>query len=119
MTRKILSIIAGYAVFGISSGLLFKISAQDPHGQATTNFQVFSAFYGAFFSFVGGIVVQLIAKTEKLTVNFILAFIIAGIATTALTLSEGTHWTEFFTIFIFSPLYILGGLFYNKKIKQK
>ncbi|MEO6358408.1 MAG: hypothetical protein ABIU77_06995, partial [Ferruginibacter sp.] len=57
MIRKIGGVIAGYAIFVASSLALFKLSGQDPHLQATTNFQILAAIYGATFSFLSGLVV--------------------------------------------------------------
>ena len=115
MIRKILSVIVGYAIFVVTSLALFKLSGQDPHRQATTNFQILTVFYGAFFAFLSGLVLQLIAKTKNLNLNYILAFIIAGFGTFSLIKSDGNHWTQLIAIFIFAPISILGGLFYNKR----
>ncbi|HEY2347488.1 MAG TPA: hypothetical protein VGH64_00670 [Puia sp.] len=117
MIRKILGIIAGYAIFVATSLALFKLSGQDPHGQATTGFQILTAIYGVVFSFLGGFVLQLIAKTKTLTLNYILALIIAGFATFSLIKADGSHWTQLLAIFIFAPASILGGLFYFKRNK--
>jgi hypothetical protein len=118
MFRQILSIIAGYAIFVVTSLVLFKTTGQNPHLQATTNFIILTSVYGAIFSLISGLAVQLIAKTKTLTLNYILAFIIAGFATFSLTKSEGSHWTQILAIFIFTPISILGGLFYNKRYNK-
>ncbi len=115
MTRKILSIIVAYAIFVISSLALFKISGQAPHSDATNSFIILTAIYGAFFSFVSGLITQLIAKTSDLKINYILAFIIAGFATFSFFKSDGNDWTQLLAIFIFAPISILGGLFYKKR----
>jgi hypothetical protein len=114
MIRKILGVVAGYAIFVATSIALFKFSGKDPHEQATINFQILTAIYGATFSFLGGLVLQLIAKTRNLNLNYILAIIIAGFATFSLIKSDGSHWTQLFAIIIFAPASILGGLFFNK-----
>ena len=118
MTRKILSIILGYAIFVITSLTLFKISGQDPHSDPTNSFMILTTIYGAAFSFVAGLITQLIAKTSHLKINYLLAFIIAGFATFSFFESEGNHWTQLLAIFIFAPISILGGLFYNKRQKK-
>lgn len=115
MTRKILSIIVGYAIFVATSLALFKVSGQDPHSDPTTSFMIMTIIYGAIFSFVAGLVVQLIAKASDLKVNYILAFVIAGFATFSLFKSDGNHWTQLLAIFIFAPTAILGGLYYYKR----
>jgi uncharacterized membrane protein len=115
MIRKILGVIVGYAIFVATSLALFKLAGQDPHGQATTNFQILTAVYGAVFSFFSGLVLQLIAKTKNLNLNYILAFIIAAFATFSLIKSVGSHWTQLLAITIFAPISIIGGLFINKR----
>ena len=64
MIRKILGVFVGYAIFVVTSLALFKLSGQDPHEQTTTNFKILTAIYGAIFSFLSGLVLQLIAKTK-------------------------------------------------------
>ncbi len=115
MIRKILSVIAGYAIFVVTSLSLFKISGQKPHSDPTNLFVILTAIYGTFFSFIAGLVTQLLSKTRNLKVNYILAFIIAGFATFSLLKSEGSHWTQLLAIFIFAPVSISGGFFYNKR----
>lgn len=115
MMRKIVSVITGYAIFVATSLLLFKISKQDPHASPSTFFLILTIVYGVLFSFVAGLVTQLIARTTSLQVNFILAFVIAGFAIFSYVKSEGNHWTQLLAIFIFAPASILGGLFHNKQ----
>ncbi len=115
MIKQILAIIAGYTIFVATSLALFKIAGQDPHENATTIFIILAAVYGAVSSFVSGLVTQLIAKTKTLTVNYILAFILAGFAIFSLIKSDGSHWTQILAIIIFAPVSILGGLFYIKR----
>lgn len=118
MIRNISGVIAGYAIFVATSLALFELSGQDPHGQATTSFQILTAIYGVTFSFLSGLVLQLIAKTTTLTLNYILAFIIVGFATFSLIKADGSNWTQLLAIFIFGPTSILGGLFYVKRNKK-
>ncbi|MEN9685029.1 MAG: hypothetical protein RLZZ28_815 [Bacteroidota bacterium] len=113
MLRKILGLFAAYAIFVISSLALFKFSGQDPHAQAATGFQILSAVYGAFFSFLSGYVLQLIARVKKL--SYLLAFIIGGFAAFSFFQSAGSHWTQLLAIFIFAPVAILGGNFYHRQ----
>ena len=115
MIRKILSVVAGYAIFVVTSLLLFKLSGQKPHADPTNLFMVLTAVYGAVFSFLSGLVTQLIAQTKDLNINYILALIIAGFATFSFFKSDGNHWTQVLAIFIFAPVSVLGGLFYKKR----
>ncbi len=115
MIRKILSIILGYAIFVITSLVLFRISGQNPHSNPEIGFVVLTVIYGAVFSFIAGFSTQLIAKTRNLKINYVLAIIIAGFATFSLFKSQGNHWTQLLAIFIFAPTSILGGLFNNRQ----
>lgn len=115
MGRKILSIIAGYAIFVITALALFKFSGQQPHADPTTAFVILTAIYGIVTSFIAGLVTQIISRTKKLTINYILAIVIAGFAMFSLFKSAGNHWTQLLAIFIFAPASIAGGLMYKKK----
>jgi hypothetical protein len=115
MGRKILSLIAGYTIFVVTSLALFKITGQNPHSAATTPFIILTSVYGAVFSIISGLVAQLIAKTATLRLNYILALIIAAFATFSLIKSGGSHWTQILAIVIFAPISILGGLYYLKR----
>ncbi len=113
--RKTLAVIVGYAIFVASSLLLFKLSEQNPHGQTTISFQLITAIYGVVFSFLSGLVLRFIARTNNLNLNYVLAFIIAGFATFSLMKAEGSHWTQLMAIIIFAPASVLGGLFYIRR----
>ena len=115
MARKIISIIAGYLIFVATSLAFFKLSGRNPHSDATLLFIIATAIYGAISSFISGLVTKLISKTTDLKTNYILALIIAGFATFSFFKAEGNHWTQILAIFIFAPVSILGGLFYNKR----
>ena len=115
MARQILSILAGYVIFVITSLALFKTTGQNPHLFATTGFIILTSVYGAVFSLLGGFITQLIAKSKTLTLNYILAFIIAAFATFSFIKSDGSHWTQILAIFFFAPVSILGGLFYLRR----
>ncbi|PWS31317.1 hypothetical protein [Pedobacter paludis] len=120
MIRKILGVIIGYAIFVVSSLLLFKISGQKPHADATNLFIFFTAIYGALFSIFAGYITQAISRARKLNVNYILAIIIAGFAGYSLFKSDGNHWTQILAIAFFAPISIIGGIFgksinYNNK----
>jgi hypothetical protein len=115
MIRKFIGVLIGYAIFVVTSLLLFKLSGQDPHGQTSTNFKIITALYGAFFSLISGFVLQLVAKTKNLNLNYILAFIMASFATFSLIKADGSHWSQLFAIFIFAPISIAGGLLFNKR----
>jgi hypothetical protein len=119
MIKNIFAIVAGYAIFVISSVALFKISGHKPHAPATVGFQLFTAVYGAAFSLLSGYVTQLVARTKSVKVNYLLAVIIAGFAAFSMFKSTGSSWTQLLAIFIFAPISVLGGLLHLKKIKER
>ena len=116
MIKKVLSVIIGYTIFVISSLALFKFSGVKPHTSASTSFMILTAIYGAFFSFISGVVTRWIAK--DLLLNYILAAIIAGFATFSMFKSEGNHWTQLLAIFIFAPISFVGGFFYKNRASR-
>jgi hypothetical protein len=119
MIRKILSVLAGYCIFAVTSLALFMLSGRDPHASASFVFEIVTAIYGILFSFLAGVVVQVIAKNKTLTLNYILALIIAGFAAFSFIASRGDHWTQILSIIIFAPISIVGGSFYNKRHLDK
>lgn len=116
--RNILAVILGYAIFVISAVLLFQISGIDPHADPSVSIIILTIVYGVIFSFIGGLLTQLISTSGKLTINYVLAGIIAGFATFSLFKSTGNHYSQIAAIFLFAPASLLGGLTYLKKIKK-
>ena len=72
MPRKILSVIAGYAIFVITSLGLFKISGQKPHSDPTPVFVIVTAIYGIGSSFIAGLAAYIISQRKDLKINYIL-----------------------------------------------
>jgi hypothetical protein len=115
MIRKILAVIISYVIFAASAVLLFNLTGQKPHADAAVKFKIITAAYGAFFSVLSGLILQLIVRTKSLTLNFVLAFIMAAFATISMLTSGGSHWTQLFAIIIFAPASLLGGVIYLKR----
>ncbi|MEO7977300.1 hypothetical protein [Flavobacterium sp.] len=118
MMRQVLGVIIGYAIFVISSIFLFRFSGINPHADTSQLFMVMTFVYGTIFSFISGLVTQLIAKTKNLKVNYVLFIIMAGFATFSLFKSSGSSWTQLLAIFLFAPASVIGGLFWIKKSKK-
>ncbi len=116
MFKNFIAIIIGYAIFVITSLLLFKFSGNNAHAEATIGFQIFTAFYGVIFSILSGLVAQLIANRKNLSINYGLAVLIAGFATFSFFKASGSHWTQLLAIFLFAPISILGGVFYLRRL---
>lgn len=109
MIRHILGVITGYFIFVASSLALFNLSGIEAHADASSEIMLITAAYGAVFSWLGGLVAQLIAGSKNLKVNYGLAIIIAGFATFSYFKASGSHWTQLLAIFIFAPVSIAGG----------
>ena len=118
MIRQVLSVVIGYAIFVISSILLFRFSGVNPHSEVSQLFMVWTFVYGTIFSFISGLITQLIAKTRNLKINYVLFIIMAGFATFSLFKSSGSSWTQLLAIFVFAPVSALGGLFWIKRSKE-
>ena len=112
--RKILSVILGYATFVISAVLLFQLSGIDPHADPAIGIIILTVTCGLIFSFLGGFLTQLISRTGKLTINYVLAGVIGGFATFSLFKTTGNHYSQIAAIFLFAPSSILGGMTYLK-----
>jgi CHASE2 domain-containing sensor protein len=69
------------------------------------------------FSFLGGLLAQLISTSGKLTINYVLAVIIAGFATFSLFKATGNHYSQLAAIFLFTPASLIGGLTYLRRMK--
>lgn len=108
MIRQILAVIAGYAIFVITSLLLFQISGVKPHSEASGLFMVLTFVCGVVFSFLSGLVTQFISRSRNLKINYILCVIIAGFATFSLFKSSGSSWTQLLAIFVFAPVSVFG-----------
>jgi len=116
MIKQIIGVIISYLIFVISSVILFKFSKVNPHEDASKLFMVWTFVYGTVFSFISGLVTQLIAKTRNLKANYVLFIIMAGFATFSLFKSGGSSWTQLLAIFVFAPVSVLGGLFCINRI---
>ena len=116
--RNIIAVVVGYAIFVISAVLLFQLSGVDPHADPSSGFMVLTIIYGMVFAFIGGLLAQLISKSHNLTINYVLAAIIAGFATFSLFKTTGNHYSQLAAIFLFAPTSIMAGLTYLKKIKK-
>jgi hypothetical protein len=89
-----------------------------PHADPAIVTLVIVIAWGAVFSWLGGFVAQWLAGVGTLTVNYILAGIMIGIATSSLFGSEGNHYTQIAAIFLFAPMSFLGGVL-KLRLKRK
>jgi hypothetical protein len=117
--RTIVGVILGYAIFVVSAVLLFRLSAVDPRADPGIGFMMLTIAYGIAFGFLGGLVAQAISGTRQLTVNYVLAGIMAGFAAFSLFKTSGNHYSQIAAIFLFAPASVLGGLLYIRRFARK
>ncbi len=109
VARNIAAVIVGYLIFAVSAVMLFNLSGIDPHAETGLMTKFGVVVFGCVFSFIGGYVAKLIAAANTLTVNIVLAVLMAAFAAFSFFKSPGEHYTQIAAIFLFAPASILGG----------
>ncbi len=109
VVKYVIAVIIGYATFVVSALMLFKFSGIKPHDDPTLGVMLLIVAFGLVFSFLGGVLAQLISNAGNLWPNYILATILAGFATFSLLQSSGNHYSQIAAIFLFSPASLVGG----------
>lgn len=110
MLRSIGAVAAGYLVFGSSAALLFQMSGQLPHEQATAGFKIASILWGAVFALVAGWLTARIAARRPATHAAVLAGVIAVGAVISLAAAPGAKWSPLSALVFMAPCAWLGGL---------
>ena len=109
IVRNIAAVIVGYLVFAVPAVLLFSLSGIDPHAETSLMTKAGVIVFGCVFAFIGGYVAKLIAAQNTLTVNIVLAILMAGFAAFSLLKSPGEHYTQIAAIVLFAPASLIGG----------
>ncbi|HQX56897.1 MAG TPA: hypothetical protein PLP07_13290 [Pyrinomonadaceae bacterium] len=109
LVRNIAAVVCGYLIFAVSAVALFKLSGIDPHADYGFALRCVVVSAGIVFAFVGGYIAKLIAASRSLTVNLVLALVVAGFAAFSLFKSVGEHYTQISAILLFAPASVLGG----------
>ena len=111
IARSVGGVIAGYLIFGISGGILFRATGVDPHEPAPVLFIVLSTLYGAFFAAAGGFVAAWIAGRSEMKHARALGILIGVTALVSLLamLSKGSIWSQIATICVMAPSAVVGG----------
>ncbi len=111
MVRSVAAVVVGYLMFGVSSGLLFRVSGHDPHLLPSTGFLVFSIAYGMAFATAGGFVAASIATRERTLHALAVAGMIAVTSIAALIVEWGTGsaWSQLSTLVLMAPAAAVGG----------
>lgn len=119
MPRSILAVLTGYLIFGVSAGLLFGLSGQDPHAIPGPGFLTFSILYGIAFALLGGYLAALVARREETLHAGIVAAIIGVIAAVSITAEwkSGSTWSELSVLVLMVPAAVLGGYFRKRSVR--
>jgi hypothetical protein len=109
--RSIGGVVAGYLVFGISAGFLFRVTGQDPHTSATIAFIVFSTLYGMLFALLGGFVATTIAGMRTLVPALAVGALIAAAAIVSMLARPGggALWSQLCALLLMAPSAVAGG----------
>lgn len=121
MLRSIFSVVIGYLIYGISIGILIKLTSVNLHGETSVFFKIGSTLYGIIFSFLSGIITALIARKNKLLHGIVLSILLILIAVAAIYFMEGNHWSEWVNILVIAPFAAMGSWIvarYRKKSKN-
>jgi len=110
IVRNIAAVIVGYLIFAVSAVLLFNLADIDPHAETGIGTKAGVIVFGCVFACVGGYAAKLIAAANTLSVNIILAVLMAGFAAFSMFKSPGEHYTQIAAIFLFAPASLFGGI---------
>jgi hypothetical protein len=110
--RRVLAIVAGYAIFAVSAAALFQLSGRPSHQAASTGFMIETIVYGMCFAAAGGYVAGRLAPREPFVQALWVAAVIAtGAVVSLLTSPGGAHWSQFAALCLMAPAAAAGGLF--------
>jgi len=110
--RSILAVITGYIVFALSAALVFGLSGQKPHADASSAFKTLAIVVGTAFAIAGGYLAATIARKSHVAHATALAILLASIAAWSIHASpvKDPIWTQVSAIFFMAPGAILGGV---------
>jgi len=119
--RSFAGVLVGYAIFAVSGVLLFQLSGQDPHGEATLPFAIGAIVYGIVFATLGGYVSGLIAGRAPFVHGMIVAGILALGATVSLikTVGHGHIWSQVAALLTMAPAAALGGYLRSRSMAMR
>lgn len=112
MTRSILAVILGYAVFSVASVLLFRLSGQDPRVFPDLPFLLFSVLYGMVFAALGGFTASAIATSREVHHAVAVAVLIGAVAllSAAVQWGRASLWSQVSVLLFMVPSSVAGGL---------
>jgi hypothetical protein len=111
-----LAVLIGFAVFGVSSRLLFTLSGRDPHQPADFPFMLFGTFFGAFFALAAGYVVSWVAGQKPFVHAGAIALLMAfGAVVSLLMAGAASRWTMISTLVVSVPMVFIGAWGYARR----
>jgi hypothetical protein len=118
MKRSIAAVLIGYAIFGVSAGLLFGVSGVDPHATPTVAFAALAIAYGLVLATLAGVVAATIARRRRARHAAIVSAIVASAAILSLATKRagGSGWSELATLGLFAPtIWVAGAIVAHMK----
>jgi len=110
MLRSIAAVAAGYFVFAASAVLLFQLSGQAPHAEASLAFKIAAALWGAVFALVGGWLAAHVSVRRPATHAAAVAAVIALGALVSLTARPSdAAWSQVSALLVMAPCAWAGG----------
>jgi hypothetical protein len=118
--RTLLAVFTGYVLFVATAVLLFNLTGEQPHAQASTGFMVGSTMYRMFFAALGGYVATVLARGVSPVPAIALCLAIAVPAGVALIAAPdtGARWSQIATALFMAPMALLGGLLRLRRVAR-
>lgn len=119
--KSVLSVLAGYLVFGVSTILLFAVAGIDPRQELDLGFRIWSTLYGVVFALAGGYVAARLAGRNEIAHASAVACILAVIATVSLVAQpgHGSLWSQIAALGFMTPAVVFGGVLRARQMKTR
>jgi hypothetical protein len=106
-------------IFALSGFLLFQVSGQPPHGEASVPFMIGATLYGMAFALCGGYVGGLVAGRRPLVHATAVAALLALVAAMSLisTLGKGAIWSQVCALVLMAPSAVVGGWLRERSVR--
>jgi nitrate/nitrite transporter NarK len=109
--RSTAGAVGGYLLFALTAVVLFQVSGQRPHAQASLPFMAGTAAYGMIFAAVGGWFAARVAGRRPALHGFLVALLIAvGAAFSLLFSGAGARWSQWEALLLMAPMAVVGAL---------
>jgi hypothetical protein len=108
--RSVFAVLAGYAIFALSTFALFRISGQEAHAAASVRLIAVSVVYAGFFAFCAGYTAARLAPSRPLIHGGVIAAFIAIAALASLFArpEQGAIWSQLIALLVVAPAVLAG-----------